>query len=254
MKRMIKLLIFVLLAILYFKATVKQLNLDPPLFSYNAAENKVDMNLIDMGELNWEAIDSWDSIRTDKLVLLGAMFLIVLSECVPRLGKQQDKEEPEEEEPDVEEIKDFEIKRALKRIIVKGQNIKLPLALCDLGEGFTWKKTDHASLRSDGTGAVTIYFHDEECFHTVAENYYEGAEDQGMIYEIRIKTDDCSIDGFVPGKTTKQEVIERYGKRAKLSEITNIYVYYGTKDSDLGPRLAIEFDQNDVVKEIFINI
>ena len=189
-----------------------------------------------------------DLILEEKRLLLFAMLLVGIS-CLPRPEKQQDQDE---KEPDVEETKDFDMKRALKSILVKGQPIELPLALSDLGEGFTWKKTDHASCRSDGTGAVTIYFHDEECFHTVAENYYEGAEEQGMIYEIRIKTDDCSIDGFVPGKTTKQEVIEKYGKRVMLSEITNIYVY-GSKDPDWGPRLAIEFDQNDVVKEIFIN-
>lgn len=249
MKRMIKILILVILITLYCKATVKQMNLDPPPFIYDETDKRIYPNFTVTGVLHWKAINDWEMISREKLLLLFAMLLVGIS-CLPRPEKQLDQEK---KEPDVEETKDFDMKRALKSILVKGQPIELPLALSDLGEGFTWKKTDHASCRSDGTGAVTIYFHDEECFHTVAENYYEGAEEQGMIYEIRIKTDDCSIDGFVPGKTTKQEVIERYGKRVMLSEITNIYIY-GSKDPDWGLRLAIEFDQNDVVKEIFISI
>lgn len=243
MKRMIKILILVILIILYCKFTAEQMK-SPYQFTYSETEKRI---VVD-SRLWMNRYGGWRGYHTKKELLLFAMLLVGLS-CLPRPEKQLDQEE---KEPDVEEIKDFDMKRALKNILVKGQPIELPLALSDLGEGFTWKKTDHTALRSDSTGAVTIYFHDEECFHTVAENYYEGAEEQGMIYEIRIKTDDCSIDGFVPGKTTKQEVIERYGKRVKLSEITNIYVY-GSKDPDWGPRLAIEFDQNDVVKEIFIN-
>lgn len=61
----------------------------------------------------------------------------------------------------------------------------------------------------------------------------EGSEDEGVIYNLTIKTGDCSIDGLIPLESTRQDVVGKYGEPLEISERTGAYCY-GTIDHDAG--------------------
>ena len=190
-------------------------------------------------------------------------------------AEDTDKTEPEKTEPEQPETdktereetapeqaaagsaEGFDMERISKSIIIKGQPFEVPVALCDLGEGWTWEEE---WTQSDGGGAlVYIYYEGEQWFGGTVENYYAGAEDQGSFYNLTIETDDCSIDGFVPYITTKQEVMEKYGEPLEIWERTGEYFYgfygishdgYYRTSNEQG--LAIKFNDDDTVKWISI--
>lgn len=64
----------------------------------------------------------------------------------------------------------------------------------------------------------------------VWRNYFDGAKDNGIIYNLTIERDDCSIDSLIPFKSTKQDVIDRYGEPNEITK--NGYYSYGTTNND----------------------
>ncbi len=110
----------------------------------------------------------------------------------------------------------FDIETVRKNIVIKGQPFEIPMALKDLPEGWTY--VEQEIMAYDGLGLATFYYKDNK--------------KDGIIYNTTLRTDDCSIDGIIPLKTTLQEVIDKYGEPAEISELkrSEAYVYsYGIR-------------------------
>ena len=77
------------------------------------------------------------------------------------------------------------------------------------------------------------------------ENYYKKAESDGIVYNLTIETDDCSIDGLIPIKSTKQDIIYKYGDPIKISKYGSYYYGIVNNSDTLG---GIIKDQSICVK------
>ena len=121
----------------------------------------------------------------------------------------------------------FDIETVRKNIVIKGQPFEIPMALKDLPEGWTYVEIE--TMQLDGLGSANFYYNDEEMFHGALENFYKDNKKDGIIYNTTLKTDDCSIDGIIPLKTTMQEVIDKYGEPTNInSEYDDVDIYsYG---------------------------
>ncbi len=201
--------------------------------------------------------------RKVMLMLVSLMLIFGTAAC----GKQTDSSTANESETEqsvsqTEETEGFDMERIRKSIIIKGQPFEIPIALSDLGEEWTWKENENSWVGSNGNGLVDLYYNDEEWFVFTVENYFEGSEDEGIIYNLSIHTEDCSIDGLVPFVSTKQDVIEKYGEPTEIykSKTDDGYPHhytYGTPDDDAAPpakqqTLTAGIDENDIVTGITI--
>lgn len=196
-----------------------------------------------------------------KIMLMLVLWMLVFGTVA--CGKQTDSNtinelETEQSVLQTEETEGFDMERIRNSVIIKGQPFEIPIALSDLGEGWTWKEHENSWVGSDGNGLVYVYYNDEEWFVGTVRNYYEGDEAEGIIYNLGIETEDSSIDGLVPLVSTKQDVIERYGEPNEISEKSGNY-HYGTMNNDstpLGPlneqELSIAFDEKGTVIKIII--
>ena len=121
----------------------------------------------------------------------------------------------------------FDIETVRKNIVIKGQPFEIPMALKDLPEGWTYVEIETMLL--DGLGSAKFYYNDEEMFHGALENFYKDNKKDGIIYNTTLRTEDCSIDGIIPLKTTMQEVIDKYGEPTNInSEYDDVDIYsYG---------------------------
>ena len=121
----------------------------------------------------------------------------------------------------------FDIETVRKNIVIKGQPFEIPMALKDLPEGWTY--VEQEIMAYDGLGLATFYYKDKEMFVGALENFYKDNKKDGIIYNTSLKTDDCSVDGIIPLKTTMQEVIEKYGEPTNInSEYDDVDIYsYG---------------------------
>lgn len=103
-----------------------------------------------------------------------------------------------------------------------------------------------------------MYYNGNEMYIAALENFFPDKPKESIIYNLTIETDDCSIDGLVPLKSTKQEVVKRYGEPVpKVSD--DDYYFYGivNGESKVGGRLndhslGIRFDESDTITEISI--
>lgn len=192
-----------------------------------------------------------------KLLIVSMIFILYLSAC----GKKEDAgtDDPswgqDISQTETTQSEGFDIEVARKNIIIKGQPFEIPVALGDLKDGWTWKENEN-SIRVSGAGLADIYFNGEEWFTAGLDNFYEGAEEKGVVYNLAIETEDCSIDGLVPYQSTKQEVIEKYGEPDEIIPEYSLY-HYGTIHNDRSwpikeRSIVIEFDKTD--KVIFISI
>lgn len=151
----------------------------------------------------------------------------------------------------------FDIEYVRKQINIKGQAFEIPVALKDLKDGWTWKEHENTKYCDEGHGLAYIYYNGEEMFVAGLENYYKKAESDGIIYNLTVETDDCSIDGLFPAKSTKQDVVDKYGEPVKINKYGSYY--YGTvNDSDnIGgiineQRICVEINDDDTIKSISI--
>lgn len=119
--------------------------------------------------------------------------------------------------------KKFDIDEVGKNITVKGHKIQLPIRLGDFPNGWTYKE------HGDPIGKLQsfdIYFENEFIITISAENFVEGKEKDAILFNVGLETDDCSVDGIIPNKTTIDEVIEKYGEPDNMTQEKDIY-YYG---------------------------
>ena len=103
----------------------------------------------------------------------------------------------------------FDIETVRKNIVIKGQPFEVPIVLKDLSNGWTWEENENSKWCDEGLGLATIFYNEEEMFIAGVENYYDGSEEKGIIYNLTVETGDSSIDGLIPLLSTKQEVISR---------------------------------------------
>ena len=153
----------------------------------------------------------------------------------------------------------FDIDRVRKSIIIKGQTIEIPMKLNNLPNGWTYKLYDEKDVYlKDNQFLATMYYNGNEMYIAALENFFPDKPKESIIYNLTIETDDCSIDGLVPLKSTKQEVVKRYGEPVpKVSD--DDYYFYGivNGESKVGGRLndhslGIRFDESDTITEISI--
>lgn len=103
----------------------------------------------------------------------------------------------------------FDIDRARKSIVVKGQSFEIPKPLKEIKGDWSYKVNNEYC--QEGTCHVEVYYKDELMLTGGGENYFEGKAKDAVMYNTTLKTDDCSVDGIVPLKTTRQEVLDKYG-------------------------------------------
>ncbi len=169
-------------------------------------------------------------------------------------SNEQRKAEVQSEISEPEQGK-FDIEYVRKQINIKGQPFEIPMALKDLKDGWTWKEHENSHYSADGSGLAYIYYNGKEMFVAGLENYFDGAKDNGIIYNLTIETDDCSIDSLIPFKSTKQDVIDRYGKPVEIKGHGSYC--YGTANNDdkfagriNEQRIDISFDENETIRKI----
>ena len=142
----------------------------------------------------------------------------------------------------------FDIDRVRKSIIIKGQTIEIPVKLGEIPEGWSYKLYDEKD----------IYLRDNEMYIAALENFFPDKPKESIIYNLTIETDDCSIDGLVPFKSTKQEVVKRYGEPVPTASDDEYYLYgIVNGENKVGGRindhsLGIRFDESDIITEISI--
>lgn len=153
----------------------------------------------------------------------------------------------------------FDIDRVRKSIIIKGQTIEIPVKLGEIPEGWSYKLYDEKDVYlRENQFLATMYYNGNEMYIAALENFFPDKPKESIIYNLTIETDDCSIDGLVPLKSTKQEVVKRYGEPVpKVSD--DDYYFYGivNGESKVGGRLndhslGIRFDESDTITEISI--
>lgn len=156
----------------------------------------------------------------------------------------------------------FDIETVRKNIVIKGQPFEVPTVLKDLSNGWTWEENENSKWCDEGLGLATIFYNEEEMFIAGVENYYDGSEEKGIIYNLTVETGDSSIDGLIPLLSTKQEVIKKYGQPDKVKQMEEPFIdgyYYGTinDNSTMGGRINeqrvnIKFTEEGIVKIISI--
>lgn len=152
----------------------------------------------------------------------------------------------------------FDIEVVRKSIIIKGQPFEIPVALKDLPKGWTYDVFDEKDVYLDeGLSLADMYYNGEEMFIAALENYYPDKEKESIIFNLTIETDECSIGGLIPFKSTKQDVVAKYGEPIEISKYG--FYYYGiVNDSEtLGGRIndqsiCVKFNEDDTIKEISI--
>ena len=118
----------------------------------------------------------------------------------------------------------FNIDRARKSIVVKGLPFEIPTPLKDIKGD--WSYTIDDRVWREGTCLVNVYYKDELMLAGGGENYFNGKDKEAIMYNTTIKTDDCSVDGITPLKTTKQEVLEKYGEPDSINEDSEGEIFY----------------------------
>lgn len=155
----------------------------------------------------------------------------------------------------------FDIDRVRKNIIIKGQTIEIPVKLGEIPEGWSYKLYDEKDVYlRDNQFLATMYYNGNEMYIAALENFFPDKPKESIIYNLTIETDDCSIDGLVPFKSTKQEVVKRYGEPVSKAVYNGCdYYRYGIVNGEnkAGGRLndhslGIRFDESDAITKISI--
>lgn len=162
----------------------------------------------------------------------------------------------------------FDIERIRKNIVVDGQVFEIPLRLKNLPKDWTYDvSTDN--FIDEGTCRVQIKDNNGKLISSCrAEDYKASKIENSVIYEAPFDIEDCSVDGMIISKSTKQEVVEKYGnpERTKKYDDPNWGKHYGWeeyqygilekvssyKDKRQGKCLLILFDEETIVQRITI--
>lgn len=153
----------------------------------------------------------------------------------------------------------FDIDRVRKNIIIKGQTIEIPVKLGEIPEGWSYKLYDEKDVYlRENQFLATMYYNGNEMYIAALENFFPDKPKESIIYNLTIETDDCSIDGLVPFKSTKQEVVKRYSEPVPTASDDEYYLYgIVNGENKVGGRindhsLGIRFDESDIITEISI--
>lgn len=155
----------------------------------------------------------------------------------------------------------FDIERVRKKIVIKGQTIEIPVKLGEIPEGWSYKLYDEKDVYlRDNQFLATMYYNGNEMYIAALENFFPDKPKESIIYNLTIETDDCSIDGLVPFKSTKQEVVKRYGEPVSKAVYNGCdYYHYGIVNGENkvcgrlnDHSLRIRFDESDIITKISI--
>ncbi len=103
----------------------------------------------------------------------------------------------------------FDIETARKNISVNGQNIELPMKLSELGEGWDFEIVD---TDKEGFACVIIKYKGDEIFSGTLAECETGNEENSILYNLSVNSDKCSVDGFTPDVSVKDDILKKYGE------------------------------------------
>ena len=152
----------------------------------------------------------------------------------------------------------FDIETVRKNIVIKGQTIEIPVALGDLPDGWSYQLYDEKDVYlADDLFLATMYYNDEETYIATLENYDPKKVEESIIFNLTIETSDCSVDGFIPLVSKKQELVEKYGEPIQITSIGSYYYGLVNGEKKMGGRLNnhcinVKFTEMDTIKEISI--
>lgn len=145
----------------------------------------------------------------------------------------------------------FDMETVRKSIIVRGERFEIPIKLNELADGLTYELWEEAS--DHGRNAADIFRNGENFCTVGVKDCYAGSESDGEIYYISLNSRECSADGIIPFKTTKQEVLDKYGEPGyKAEDEVSCIFYYGEEKSItpleglFGKAVAITFEDDKV--------
>lgn len=114
----------------------------------------------------------------------------------------------------------FDIERIRKNVIVDGQAIEIPIKLKDLPEDWTYE-TSANRFAEDRCHVEVKNKNGDLLFSCGAENYKESQKGDSRIFDAPFENDKCSVDGITPFKTTREEIIEKYGKATSIKNFSS---------------------------------
>lgn len=134
------------------------------------------------------------------------------------------------------------IERAAKNIVIKGYSIEIPFKLGSLNDGWTYELMAEPS--ENGLTGADILYNGEWIYSANVENCFDGSEDDGIVYYIALENENGSIDGITPFKTTKSEVLDKYGEPNHKQSHDSFESYWYT---DSGTSPPVNFENNTAV-------
>lgn len=163
----------------------------------------------------------------------------------------------------VREEETFDIEVVRTNIVIGGQHFEVPIKLSELGKNWSYECYDAEKYYlNPGAGLAQLFYDGEKIIDVGLENYYSDKEEEAIVYNLSVDSFKDSIDDLFLGKTTKQNVLEKYGQpngTLKRSDNSGEVYYYGTPYNDnkagsvLKNRcLTVSFNEEDIIKSISI--
>lgn len=114
----------------------------------------------------------------------------------------------------------FDIERIRKNVIVDGQAIEIPIKLKELPKDWTYE-TSANRFAEDRCHVEVKDKNGDLLFSCGAENYKESKKGDSRIFDAPFENDKCSVDGITPFKTTREEIVERYGEATSIKNFNS---------------------------------
>lgn len=127
----------------------------------------------------------------------------------------------------------FDIERIRKNIIVDGQAIEIPIMLKELPKDWTYE-TSANRFAEDRCHVEVKDKNGDLLFSCGAESYKESKKGDSIIFDAPFENDKCSVDGITPFKTTREEIVERYGEATNIRKLSGSR-YEGWEEYRYGP-------------------
>ncbi len=184
-----------------------------------------------------------------KLLLLLAVLAVGVAGC----GTKEEKEKISAQYENTEYDGPFDIEEVRKNVLIKGQPFEIPIKLGDLPKGWTYEEHEYSKNLDPGHGIVTLFYDGEKMVDVALEEYNPKKPKKAIIYNFTIHTEDCSIDGFIPLISTKDEVVEKYGEPytrlgGDYYGIVNDSKTFGGRINDRS--IAFQYNEDGTIKNI----
>ena len=114
----------------------------------------------------------------------------------------------------------FDIERIRKNVIVDGQAIEIPIKLKELPKDWTYE-TSANRFAEDRCHVEVKDKNGDLLFSCGAENYKESKKGDSRIFDAPFENDKCSVDGITPFKTTREEIVEKYGEATSIKNFNS---------------------------------